>query len=103
MTNRLVSGLGTALSDPEKEKKEQARMRAEQHLERLGKAKGQGRGDGNLTNSGSEEDAMIARPAMNEYESLIAMEMVAPQDIPVGFKGARASLETPHTRLLTRR
>jgi hypothetical protein len=87
MTNRLVSGLGTALSDPEKEKKEQARMRAEQHLERLGKAKGKMRGGGTASEDTTDEDAMIARPALNEYESLIAMEMVAPHDIPVGFKG----------------
>ncbi|KAH7375757.1 ATPase [Plectosphaerella cucumerina] len=86
MTNRLVSGLGTALSDPEKEKKEQARMRAEQHLERLGKAKGKMRGGGTASEDTTDEDAMIARPALNEYESLIAMEMVAPHDIPVGFK-----------------
>jgi SpoVK/Ycf46/Vps4 family AAA+-type ATPase len=72
------------LADPDGEKNEQAKIRAEAHLQRLRRHKG---------NADDDDDGPDSRPlgvaelALNEYESQVAMEMVAPQDIHVGFDG----------------
>jgi hypothetical protein len=77
--------LGT---DPEKEQHEQARVRAAANLRRLDRL----RDDSDSENeSGSGADTK-RRPRMedfnlDQYESQIAMEVVAPEDIPVGFDG----------------
>jgi len=77
--------LGT---DPEKEQHEQARVKATANLRRLDRLK---------DDLDSEEDAgrgtdtsKRARKEdfnLDQYESQIAMEVVAPEDIPVGFDG----------------
>lgn len=76
--------------DPEKAQHEQARLRAAANLRRLDKSR---------DDSDSEEDDDPKQPkkgkgrtkkedlSLNQYESLIAMEVVAPEDIPVGFNG----------------
>jgi len=74
--------------DPEKEQIEQARVKAVANLRRLdasrddkdsreysGKA-------GNIRRRPEKEDLVL-----DQYESQIAMEVVAPEDIPVGFEG----------------
>ncbi|RQM07900.1 hypothetical protein DH86_00000771 [Scytalidium sp. 3C] len=72
--------------DPEKEQHEQARVKAVANLRRLNRA---------AEDSDSEDDAhggskKARRPrkedlVLDQYENQIAMEVVAPEDIPVGF------------------
>src|SRR6187399_2836000 len=86
------------IADPDREKHEQARLRAKAHLERLRKgAQGRGRerdgtGDAGAQDASDKDSASRQGPrvedlALNEYENLIALEMVAPGDIAVGFDG----------------
>ena len=86
------------MADPDREKHEQARLRAKAHLERLRKgAQGRRRERDGIENSGaqdaSDKDSVsrqgprVEDLALNEYENLIAREMVAPEDIAVGFDG----------------
>lgn len=70
------------LSDPEKEKLEQTRRQAKAHLERL---------NGSQRLEVDSDDP--TKLALNEYENLVALEMVAPEDINVGFKGETCTLE----------
>ncbi|KAI1003974.1 Outer mitochondrial transmembrane helix translocase [Podosphaera aphanis] len=72
-------------ADPEKEQHEQARLRAVTNLQRLGRLKDDESGD-----ESEREDREGKRPprkelSLDQYESQIAMEVVAPGDIPVGF------------------
>lgn len=78
------------MTDPEKEQHEQARLRAAANLRRLDRSNDD-------TNYNTEEEFGGRRGApraprkqdlvLNQYESQIAMEVVAPEDIPVGFEG----------------
>jgi SpoVK/Ycf46/Vps4 family AAA+-type ATPase len=72
------------IADPDKEKHEQARRQAKAHLERLNRHKRDGLdyGDdtGDLRRGPRPEDLVL-----NEYENLVALEMVPPEDISVGF------------------
>lgn len=69
-------------ADPEKEQHEQARVKAAANLRRLDRSK---------NDSDSDEDTdRRSRPSkaelqLDQYESQIALEVVAPEDIPVGF------------------
>lgn len=74
----------SSLVDPEKEKQEQARQHAKAHLERLNRRQRQEDGDDDMSISRS---GRVEELQLNEYENLIALEMVAPEDIPVGFDG----------------
>lgn len=76
-----------AQTDPEKEQHEQARLRAAANLRRLDR-------DDSAETSDGEADGKRGPPpprkedlVLNQYESQIAMEVVAPEDIPVGFDG----------------
>ena len=78
------------IADPDKEKHEQARRQAKAHLERLNRHKR----DGLEYGDESSDSRRGPRPedlVLNEYENLVALEMVPPQDISVGFDGARTS------------
>lgn len=76
-----------SLQDPDKEKHDQARQKAEAHLERLSRRRARG-GDGSDDDTDdSRHRRRIQELKLNEYENLIALEMVAPEDIPVGFNG----------------
>lgn len=83
-----MSSLQSTLADPEKEKHEQARLRAKANLQRLQKSRQLEDGDeyddaGHRTKTGPRiEDLQL-----NEYENMVALEVVAPEDIPVGFDG----------------
>lgn len=78
------------LVDPEKEKQEQARNQAKAHLERLNRR--QRHHEELESESGSSRRGpRVEDLALNEYENLIALEMVAPEDIPVGFDGKFSS------------
>ncbi|KAI0506221.1 P-loop containing nucleoside triphosphate hydrolase protein [Xylaria bambusicola] len=88
LTNNALSSLQGTLADPDKEKHEQARIRAKANLSRLRKSRENGNGEGDeafgddSANGGREgtEDLVL-----NEYENIVALEVVAPEDIPVGF------------------
>lgn len=78
------------LADPDKEKHEQARRQAKAHLERLNRRR---HADGADDDSGSKRGPQIEELVLNEYENLIALEMVAPEDIHVGFNGELVALQ----------
>ncbi|KAF5531155.1 MSP1 AAA ATPase [Fusarium mexicanum] len=71
------------IADPDKEKHEQARRQAKAHLERLNRHKKDGLdyGDDNDSRTGPRPEDLV----LNEYENLVALEMVPPEDISVGF------------------
>lgn len=84
----IVSSLPLG-TDSEKEQHEQARVRAAANLRRLDKSRRQD--DDSEDESGHATDGS-RRPrkedlSLDQYESQIAMEVVAPEDIPVGFDG----------------
>ncbi|PNP60920.1 hypothetical protein FNYG_14346 [Fusarium nygamai] len=71
------------IADPDKEKHEQARRQAKAHLERLNRHKKDGLdyGDDSDSRTGLRPEDLV----LNEYENLVALEMVPPEDISVGF------------------
>ena len=80
-------------SDPEKEQHEQARVKAAANLRRLDRLRGDSSdsddeselGKGNKSKRPRKEDLEL-----DQYESQIAMEVVSPEDISVGFDGQYA-------------
>lgn len=73
------------LADPDKEKHEQARRQAKAHLERMNRHR---EGDDEYDDDSSSKRRPRAEElVLNEYENLVALEMVPPQDISVGFDG----------------
>ncbi|KAG9231216.1 P-loop containing nucleoside triphosphate hydrolase protein [Amylocarpus encephaloides] len=81
----IVSNLPT-ISDPEKEQHDQARVKAAANLRRLDRA----RDDSDSEDDSRNGDGREKRPRkenldLDQYESQIALEVVAPEDIPVGF------------------
>ncbi|KAG8419212.1 mitochondrial dynamin GTPase Msp1 [Metarhizium acridum] len=84
VARNLLTPMLSNLADPDKEKHEQARRQAKAHLERLNRQQ-------NIDRDGDDESGdarMIQRVedlVLNEYENLVALEMVAPEDIHVGF------------------
>lgn len=83
----LISNLPN--QDPEREQHEQARVKAVANLRRLDRSRDDN--DDSEENSGKEGvNSKRARKedlVLDQYESQIAMEVVAPEDIPVGFDG----------------
>lgn len=74
------------LVDPDKEKHEQAKRQAKAHLDRLSRRRHiDGIGDNGA--DGARGGSRVEELVLNEYENLIALEMVAPDDIHVGFDG----------------
>ncbi|KAH7133463.1 P-loop containing nucleoside triphosphate hydrolase protein [Dactylonectria macrodidyma] len=72
------------LADPDKEKHELARRQAKAHLERLNRQREIDDGydeDDSSSRRGPRAEELV----LNEYENLVALEMVPPQDISVGF------------------
>ncbi|KAL2137420.1 hypothetical protein VTI74DRAFT_41 [Chaetomium olivicolor] len=85
----LVTAYFANIADPDREKNEQARQRAQANLSRIrrhrvgGTAKGDENSDG--TDGSQQQRIKVEDLALNEYENLVALEVVAPEDIPVGF------------------
>lgn len=77
--------ISSVISDPEREKHEQASSRAKAHLERLQREKDRRRGG---ADAGDDQDRTprVEELALNQYENIVAMDMVAPQDIHVDFE-----------------
>lgn len=92
LARNFLSSLTSTLADPDREKHEQARLQAKAHLDRLRKGKNGGKSgddatdDGRGSRGGPKTDDLV----LNEYENLIALEMVAPEDISVGFSGEQS-------------
>ena len=83
LARNFLNPIISNLADPEKEKNEKARQQAKAHLERLNRRRRVELGDeASDSRRGQIEDLVL-----NEYENLVAMEMVAPEDIHVGFDG----------------
>lgn len=82
-----MSRLQSTLADPDMEKHEQARIKAKANLERLQRSRQMEDGDGDNSSSSARHGLRIEDLVLNEYENLVAMEVVAPEDIPVGFDG----------------
>ncbi|KPM36199.1 hypothetical protein AK830_g10366 [Neonectria ditissima] len=73
------------LADPDKEKHEQARRQAKAHLERLNRHRQAEDDYDDDDGSSSRRGPRVEELILNEYENLVALEMVPPQDISVGF------------------
>lgn len=80
----LFASVLNNLGDPEKEKHEQARIKAEANLARLRRNRVNGIDSGDYTDS-SRRGPRVEDIQLNEYESIVALEVVAPEDIPVSF------------------
>jgi len=74
------------LADPDKEKHDQTRQQAKAHLERINRCH-VGDNDTSRVNGEGSNPKKIEDLALNEYENLVALEMVSPEDIHVGFQG----------------
>lgn len=85
MARTFLNPILSGLADPDKEKHERARQQAKAHLERLNQRR-QIEHSAEDESSGSRK-TRVEDLVLNEYENLIALEMVAPEDISVGFDG----------------
>ncbi|ERT02931.1 hypothetical protein HMPREF1624_01235 [Sporothrix schenckii ATCC 58251] len=99
LARNVLSTFSSHFADPEKEKSDQNRRKAKANLQRLLRSRDAQNGDGDGDDDGEGESGSGGdrngasrrdgpRPEdleLNEYENMIAMEVVAPQDISVGF------------------
>jgi SpoVK/Ycf46/Vps4 family AAA+-type ATPase len=77
------------LLDPDRERKERASSQARAHIDRLRRdRRNNSQNDHTQSRIGpsTEGPAFVDTLELNEYETRIALEMVAATDIPVGFK-----------------
>ncbi|KAK0722131.1 P-loop containing nucleoside triphosphate hydrolase protein [Lasiosphaeria miniovina] len=81
----LVGPYLAKLIDPEREKHEEARRKAQANLQRIRRSRKVEAGDDDDGTDGSRHTVKIEDLVLNEYENRVAMEVVAPEDIPVGF------------------
>ncbi|KAL1842619.1 hypothetical protein VTJ49DRAFT_4667 [Mycothermus thermophilus] len=84
----IVAPYIAKLVDPDREKHEQARLKAKANLQRIRRRRLESGDDGGF--GGDDEGSDGSRPrvddlVLNEYENQVALEVVAPEDIPVGF------------------
>ncbi|KAI1142230.1 AAA-domain-containing protein [Hypoxylon sp. FL0543] len=85
LTRNVISTLQGSLADPDKEKREQARIKAKANLQRLRKSRNYEEGNEEDRSSSTGRGPRVEDLVLNEYENLVALEVVAPEDIPVGF------------------
>lgn len=85
IVKNLLSSFASTLADPEKEKHEQARLKAQANLARLRRGKENVEGAEGADAGSSRRGPRVEEIPLNEYESMVALEVVAPEDIPVGF------------------
>lgn len=83
----MISKFKLALNDPEKDQQEQNKIKAAENLRRLDRRRQDGDSDSDSEQTGAGRRIMKEDLILNQYESLVAMEVVAPDDIPVGFDG----------------
>jgi hypothetical protein len=95
LARQILSSLPLTANDPEKEQHEQARLKAAANLRRLDKKRNESDSSSDDGPDGNNSATRVARKedlVLNQYESQIAMEVVAPEDIPVGFEGWNSDL-----------
>ncbi|KAI1344565.1 AAA-domain-containing protein [Xylariaceae sp. FL0016] len=85
LTKNALSTLQGTLADPDKEKHEQARIKAKANLSRLQRSRDFEEGYDDGSSSSERRGPRIEDLQLNEYENVVALEVVAPEDIPVGF------------------
>lgn len=87
LARHILSGF-PSVADPEKEQHEQARLKAAANLRRLDRNRDleDSSDDAPNTKNGNTKAPRKEDLVLNQYESQIAMEVVAPEDIPVGFE-----------------
>ncbi|KAI1386281.1 AAA-domain-containing protein [Hypoxylon trugodes] len=85
LTRNVIQSLQGTLADPDKDKREQARIKAKANLSRLQKSRDYEEGNETDISSSTRRGPRIEDLVLNEYENLVALEVVAPEDIPVGF------------------
>lgn len=81
----LIGTLASSLADPEKEKHEQARLKARANLARLQRNKQSEDGTDATDADRAGRGPRIEDIQLNEYEAMVALEVVAPEDISVSF------------------
>jgi hypothetical protein len=91
LTKNALSSLQGTLADPDKEKHEQARIKAKANLSRLRRARENDGIDGDDSGTSDRKGPRIEDLVLNEYENMVALEVVAPEDIAVGFDGETQS------------
>ena len=83
----FLSNLQGTLADPDKEKHEQARLKAKANLQRIQRRREHESGERQDDDNGDQRGPRVEDLVLNEYENLVALEVVAPEDIAVGFNG----------------
>ncbi|KAG7287744.1 hypothetical protein NEMBOFW57_007258 [Staphylotrichum longicolle] len=73
------------LVDPDREKNEQARLKAQANLQRIRRRQVEEDDEGGDGTDRSRHASRLEKLVLNEYENQVALEVVAPEDIPVGF------------------
>ncbi|KAG5953615.1 hypothetical protein E4U53_004402 [Claviceps sorghi] len=84
VARNLLTPIFNNLADPDKEKHDQTRRQAKAHLERINRLHA-GHND-TISVNGEGGSRKVEDLALNEYENLVALEMVSPEDIHVGFE-----------------
>lgn len=95
LSKNILSSFATNL-DPDKEKHDQAKAKARANIRRLIESQKNAppgtdaNGNGNVVGSGGVDSSLditvrIEDLELNEYENMIALEVVPPEDISVGF------------------
>jgi hypothetical protein len=89
LAKQIISSLPLSGHDPEKEQHEQAQIRAAANLRRLNLQNDESSSESNQGGEGGKRARGPRKEdlVLNQYENQIAMEVVAPEDIPVGFEG----------------
>lgn len=77
--------LDPSLLDPDRAKNEQTRLKAQANLERIRRKKVNAPTAENGTGKARDGGPRVEDLVLNEYENQVALEVVAPEDIPVGF------------------
>ncbi|PHH68886.1 hypothetical protein CDD83_5893 [Cordyceps sp. RAO-2017] len=83
LARMLLNPILNNLVDPERDKREEARRRANLHLQRLKNSRNPVQ---ELPGHKDDSNTPVADLVLNEYENLIALEMISPEDIQVGFQ-----------------
>jgi ATPase family AAA domain-containing protein 1 len=103
LAKQIISSLPLSGHDTEKEQHEQAQIKAAANLRRLNLQNDESSSESNHGREGSKRAPRGPRKedlVLNHYENQIAMEVVAPEDIPVGFEG-KVQQRSRTRRLLT--
>ncbi len=79
-----------SLLDPDREKNEQAKLKAKANLQRIRRHREQERQSRGDLGPGEDSHVRIEDIELNDYENRVALEVVAPEDIPVGFDAIEA-------------